>query len=142
MATLRSRMSQGEDPEEVLNKKTHSKNRSMTYKTWVAKAFQSLPNSQGTVKEIGAILFADPNIAPMLDLRPTVWRKSVPRWSASITGTLKAKDGFYNTGLKRDGLVVYGYDPQAINTATKRKRTPKKGQAGLPYLGKRSKNAN
>ncbi|KAG2486414.1 hypothetical protein HYH03_014861 [Edaphochlamys debaryana] len=107
---------------------------------WAVRALQSLPGCQGTVDDI-AFLFSDPDIAPKMDQRPSLGRRAVPQWRFALSRSLGSRQGFFNTGEKRNGRAVYRYDPQA-GAATKRKRTPEKGQAGLPYLGKRSRNAN
>ncbi|KAG2486453.1 hypothetical protein HYH03_014900 [Edaphochlamys debaryana] len=109
--SIRARMLHGRDPEEVLRKQKFRRDNSITYKAWAIKALESLPGGQGTAYEIGAVLQADPAIAPKMDLRINPGRKATPQWIVSLRSALKPEKGFRNTGLKRGGHMVYTYDP-------------------------------
>ncbi|KAG2482010.1 hypothetical protein HYH03_019034 [Edaphochlamys debaryana] len=122
---VRARIHHGVDPEEVLQKTRRPPDRSRNYKAWAVKAQESLPGGQGTVEEIGAFMLADPTIAPKLDHRPSQKYINVPEWRAGLFSAL-TRSGFFNTGVKRGGRCVHGYDPQA-GAATKRRRAPSKG---------------
>ncbi|KAG2486454.1 hypothetical protein HYH03_014901 [Edaphochlamys debaryana] len=111
MLSLRALKLNGYNPEDVLQKRKRRQNKSMTYKAWAIQALRSLPGRQGTAGEIGAILLADPDIGPKLDLRNYAGRKSTPQWLMSLRSTLAPEKGFVTTGLKRDGQYVFAYDP-------------------------------
>ncbi|KAG2486465.1 hypothetical protein HYH03_014912 [Edaphochlamys debaryana] len=113
----------------------------MTFKAWAVNALKTLPGEQGTLEDIGAVFLADPAIAPKLDHRPTKDSQAVPRWRSSLASALKPYNGFINTGAKKGKLTVLGYDPHGT-AAFKCRRAARKGQPGLLYLGRRSRNAN
>ncbi|GLC38467.1 hypothetical protein PLESTM_000731200 [Pleodorina starrii] len=123
-------------------KKKLTVNRANRWVAWARRAFESFPNGEGTLDDVCAFLQADPNIAPLLDTRPYMNLRAIPTWRRSVSFGLKALRGLVNTGEARDGLALYRYNPQdaIVDTcgagALKRRRQP----AGLPFLGKRSKN--
>ncbi|KAG2486416.1 hypothetical protein HYH03_014863 [Edaphochlamys debaryana] len=138
MARLRVRVSHGVNPDELLTEKQRVWDARPTFKPWIVKALLALPEGQGTADEIGAVLLADPVVAPHLDRRLATDRRApTPQWRVTLSKTLIPCRGFFNTGRKRKGRVVYGYDPQAA-VASKRTRARKQGRAGMPHLGKRS----
>ncbi|GLC38510.1 hypothetical protein PLESTM_000735800 [Pleodorina starrii] len=62
-----------------------------------------------------------------------------------VRASMPKLPGVTNTGVKRNGLSVYRYSPQDAVVdvpAAGKGRTPKRGQPGLPFLGKKSRNAN
>ncbi|GLC61192.1 hypothetical protein PLESTB_001729500 [Pleodorina starrii] len=140
--SARGMIANGLDPRQVGVKKKSTHNRITSWVAWARRAFESLPNGEGTLDDVCAFLQADPNIAPLLDTRTYRNLRTTPRWRVSVSNGLKDIRGLVNTGEKRGGLAVYRYNPQdaIVDTcgagALKRRRQP----AGLPFLGKRSKN--
>ncbi|GLC38468.1 hypothetical protein PLESTB_001729200 [Pleodorina starrii] len=138
----RAMIDNGLDPLQVGVKKKLTLNRTISWVAWARQAFESLPDGEGTLDDVCAFLQADPKIAPLLDTRPYMNLRTVPRWRMSVGIGLQHLRGLVNTGEKRGGLALYRYNPQdaIVDTcgagALKRRRQP----AGLPFLGKRSKN--
>ncbi|GLC38511.1 hypothetical protein PLESTB_001733400 [Pleodorina starrii] len=142
-SVVRALLDHGADPAEVgFVRRAASINRANKWSVWVPRAFESLPDQQGTLEDVCAFLQADPDIAPLLDQRIYATLRTVPRWRSSVINRLKDLPGLTRTGEKRNGRMVYRYnaDDAVVDVpAGGKRRTPKRG---LPFLGKKNSNAN
>ncbi|GLC76890.1 hypothetical protein PLESTF_001852100 [Pleodorina starrii] len=89
-SVVRALLDHGADPAEVgFVRRAASINRANKWSVWVPRAFESLPDQQGTLEDVCAFLQADPDIAPLLDQRIYATLRTVPRWRSSVINRLK-----------------------------------------------------
>ncbi|GLC56943.1 hypothetical protein PLESTB_001166100 [Pleodorina starrii] len=140
---VRAQLDHGEDPmEKYVVERKRTRNMANTWVAWIRKAFEALPGGKGTMADICAAMEADPVISPLLDRRPHTTRRAVTKWRFMISGMLKDVKGLTKINDKRP--VVYQYNPQdaVVDVGVGRRQGKKRGQPGLPFMGKKSKNAN
>ncbi|GFR51078.1 hypothetical protein Agub_g13404 [Astrephomene gubernaculifera] len=83
------------------------------WRRWLALVFQRLPNCEGTMPEVAALVEADPEIAPHLDkANPNPRFTSMPRWRSNMANRFYSLPEIINTGKKRDGCYVYRWDEE------------------------------
>ncbi|GFR51074.1 hypothetical protein Agub_g13399 [Astrephomene gubernaculifera] len=139
--SVRHQLSNGADPlagrAQLAGRMAH---RTYRWRDWLRGAFLQLPNREGTLHDVAAILESDPDISPKLDRRPDSVAVTVPRWRANMWRFISKVPEVVNTGRKPGRLVVYRYDEEVARQLPggRGPRVPKKGQQGLPHLGKES----
>ncbi|KAG2428843.1 hypothetical protein HYH02_014255 [Chlamydomonas schloesseri] len=149
LSAVRARLDHGEAPEEVMCGRARQVNPNVHWEAWCRNAFLALPDYQGTSEDVCAVLQANPYIALLLDQRISANTWTVPRWRDSVFFAIRRAPGVAKTGAKRNGLLIYRYDPQAAALADAAKAARwlakrkggggggggGKGEASMPHLG-------
>ncbi|PNH08497.1 hypothetical protein TSOC_004940 [Tetrabaena socialis] len=135
LSKLRMVLSQGLDP--FKDRRPRAKN-TYHWRAWLRQAFKELPDRTGTLQDAGAIIEADPSIAPLLNQTPDPERRDgAPIWWQHMNCARFKFPEFENTGQKRGRYVLLRYNEEAAEEWTARKaKVPKRGLQSLPYLGK------
>ncbi|GFR51073.1 hypothetical protein Agub_g13398 [Astrephomene gubernaculifera] len=140
LSNIRHQLSNGVDPLAGRSQCMVMAPGTYNWREWLRRALLQLPNHEGTLDDIAAVLEADPDISPKLDRRMEPVKLRVPRWRCSVSQSIPRIPEIFNTGKKRNQLTVYRYDEEVARQLPggRGPKVPKKGQQGLPHLGKKN----
>ncbi|GFR50290.1 hypothetical protein Agub_g12480, partial [Astrephomene gubernaculifera] len=93
------------------------------YQSWIRRALLTMPNHEGTMREVAAVLEADPNISSRLDMRPNPSAPTTPIWWRDLRSAAGRYPEFVKTDAKRAGNTVYRYEPEKEVVKTPGQRT-------------------
>ncbi|PNH00882.1 hypothetical protein TSOC_013269 [Tetrabaena socialis] len=139
LQTLRNLLDHDQDPLQG-NKALKAKWGTYKWRAWLRSAFMTFPDRTGTLDDAAAFLEADPSIAPLLDRRPELDQRDIPRWKISMTKMRSRYPEFESTGARRGLRLVFRFNEQVAEdlAAACKVKAPKCGVSGLPHLGKES----
>ncbi|GFR49726.1 hypothetical protein Agub_g11882 [Astrephomene gubernaculifera] len=139
MCIIRNKLAHGRDPlaGDTAPRAPHG---TYNFRAWFEQAFLALPNHEGTVAEVAAILDADPEISRKLDKRPEPRYQDTAMWQLQLM-RLASRYGRYpeivNTGRKRGRSTIYRYDEEVARQLGERGKAPKGPKRRVAHMGKR-----
>ncbi|GFR51075.1 hypothetical protein Agub_g13400 [Astrephomene gubernaculifera] len=133
--SIRNQLAKGVDPLAGRMRPGRMAKKTYNWRVWLQKAFLQLPNQEGTLNDLAAVLEADPDIAPKLDKRSDSTKVAAPRWKRNVSHTVSSIPGVINTGQKRGRLVIYHYDEEAARQLGERGKPAKVPKHRVPHMG-------
>ncbi|GFR46016.1 hypothetical protein Agub_g7495 [Astrephomene gubernaculifera] len=121
--SLRNTLEHGRDP--LTGKALPKAGRgTYNYRGWLRGALLALPNREGTLPEVAAILKADPEISLKLNWRHDHRYLRSPAWRNNLSVTAARLPEFINTGRRKGKAVVYRYDEEVFGALQESRKPP------------------